>query len=54
MAITIGTPRSSGNNTNSSGFSFNSTPDANTKALVVVVMGVDSSATDSVVSGVKS
>jgi len=52
MAITVGTPTSSGNQANSSGFSFNNTPDANTKALVVVVMGVDSSATDSVVSGV--
>src|SRR3989304_1902300 len=50
--MTIGTPTSSGNQTGSTGFSFNNTPDANTKALVVVVMGVDSSATDSVVSGV--
>src|SRR3972149_9296675 len=50
--MTIGTPTSSGNQTGTSGFSFNNTPDANTKALVVVVMGVDSSATDAVVSGV--
>lgn len=52
MALTIGTPTSSGNKAASSGFSFNNTPDANTKALVVVVTGVDSSATDSVVSGI--
>jgi hypothetical protein len=53
MAITIGATKSnSGNQTNSSSFSFNHTTDANTKCLVVVVTGVDSSATDSVVSGV--
>src|SRR3972149_4823120 len=50
--MTIGTPTSSGNQAGSTGFSFNNTPNANTKALVVVVMGVDSSATDAVVSGV--
>jgi hypothetical protein len=52
MAITLGTPTSSGNQANSSSFSFNHTTAANTKCLVVVVTGYDSSATDSVVSGI--
>jgi hypothetical protein len=52
MAITLGTPTSSGNQTNSSGFSFNHTTAANTKCLVVVVTGYDSSATDSVINSV--
>lgn len=52
MAITLGTPTNSGNQATSSGFSFNHTTAANTKCLVVVVTGMDSSATDSVVSGV--
>jgi hypothetical protein len=52
MAITLGTPTSSGNQTNSTGFSFAHTLSANSKCLVVVITGVDSSATDSVVSSV--
>jgi hypothetical protein len=51
MAITVGATKSnSGNQASSAAFNFNHTTDANTKCLVVVVTGVDSSATDSVVS----
>jgi len=52
MAITLGTPTSSGNDGNSSGLSFNHTTATNTKCLVVVVTGYDSSASDSVINSV--
>jgi hypothetical protein len=52
MAITLGTPTSSGNQANSSTFLFSHTTSANTKCLVVVITGYDSSATDSVVNSV--
>lgn len=52
MAITLGTPTSSGNKTNSTGFSFDHTLNANAKALVVVVTGYDTSAGDSVINSV--
>jgi hypothetical protein len=52
MAITLGTGYNSGNDANSTGVTFSATMAANTKCIVVVVTGYDSSATDSVVSSV--
>ena len=52
MAISLGTPTNSGNQTNSSGFSFAHTTEANTKCLVVVITGYDSSGSDSIVDTV--
>lgn len=52
MAITFGTPTNSGNKTASSSFSWSHTVTSSAKCLVVVVTGIDSSATDSVVLSV--
>ena len=52
MAITLGTPTNSGNQATTTSFSFAHTTATNTKCLVVVITGYDSSATDSAVSSV--
>ena len=52
MAISLGTGYNSGNTTSATGVTFSATMAANTKCMVVVVTGYDSSATDSVVNSV--
>ncbi len=53
MALSVGATQSdSGNQTSASSASITHSTDANTKCIVVVVTGVDSSATDSVVNSV--
>ena len=53
MAVTVGTTKSnSGNQATASSFTITHTTDSGSKCLVVVVTGVDSSATDSVVNSV--
>jgi len=52
MSITIGTPVNSGNLANASSRTQGHTTNANSKCLVVIVTGYDSSATDSAVSSV--
>ena len=50
MAITLGTITNSGNRTNSTGFTLSHTSATNAKAVVMIVTGYDSSATDSAIS----
>jgi hypothetical protein len=52
MSITFGTPNNSGNLATSSGTTRSHTTNANSKCLVAIITGYDSSATDSVVSSV--
>jgi hypothetical protein len=50
MAITLGTPSNSGNQTNKTTFSFNHTCETQAKCLVVVITGYDSNSTDTTVT----
>lgn len=52
MAIILGTPTNSGNLSNSAGTTLSHTNPTGTKAVVAIITGYDSSATDSAVTGV--